>query len=334
MSRLAVSALVVAAVTLPCAPAQAAGDSGGTSAPPPGAERPEKPRGSDSPQRTGADVASGDTGGVNAGDREARKLIRRRKKLRRLRSRPVLAAFEIDRPRLFLLGHPTEVRYRIDARARAVSVQLQVLPATGRRAVATIDLGTQTTRETHSHTFGGGDLAPGRYRLRLSARDRRGRALRTATSVARVRDFELYGHTFPIQGVFSYGGAGSRFGAGRTGHTHQGQDLSAAEGVTVVTPHGGRVKAVQYQAAGAGHYVVVDGHDGRDYVFMHLRTGSIPVREGQRVRTGEKVGEVGSTGASSGPHLHFEIWVGGRGWYDGGHPIDPLPLLRSWDRYS
>ena len=102
----------------------------------------------------------------------------------------------------------------------------------------------------------------------------------------------------------------------------------------MVTPHGGVVETVEFQAKGAGHYVVVGGRDGRDYVFMHLRTGSIPVVEGQRVRTGERVGEVGTTGASSGPHLHFEIWEGGGGWYDGGRPVDPLPYLKSWDRYS
>jgi murein DD-endopeptidase MepM/ murein hydrolase activator NlpD len=72
---------------------------------------------------------------------------------------------------------------------------------------------------------------------------------------------------------------------------------------------------------------VVHGDD-YDYVFMHLRSGSIVVREGQRVRTGQQLGEVGSTGGSSGPHLHFEVWVGR--WYDGGHPIDPLALLEAW----
>jgi len=46
------------------------------------------------------------------------------------------------------------------------------------------------------------------------------------------------------------------------------------------------------------------------------------------VRTGQLIGEVGTTGGSTGPHLHFEIWVGG--WFAGGNPIDPLPLLQSW----
>ena len=117
---------------------------------------------------------------------------------------------------------------------------------------------------------------------------------------------------------------------GRAGHTHQGQDIAAAEGTPVVAPHAGTVKAVRYQAAGAGHYVVLDGAgEERDYVFMHLATGTTLVREGQSVTTGQQLAQVGNTGRSFGAHLHFEIWDGS-GWYTGGRPIDPLPLLRAW----
>ena len=70
----------------------------------------------------------------------------------------------------------------------------------------------------------------------------------------------------------------------------------------------------------------------RDYVFMHLQTDSIRVTEGQRVRTGKWIANVGNTGASFGAHLHFEIWQGA--WYGGGEPIDPYALLRRWDRWS
>jgi murein DD-endopeptidase MepM/ murein hydrolase activator NlpD len=138
-------------------------------------------------------------------------------------------------------------------------------------------------------------------------------------------------HAFPIAGAFSWGRRDARFGAKRKGHRHQGQDLPAAAGTPVVSPHAGTVEAVDFQRHGAGNYVVIDS-DGEsyDFVFMHLRTGSIGALVGDRVRAGEQIGEVGSTGESSGPHLHFEIWVGG--WYVGGHPIDPLPLLKSWSR--
>lgn len=99
-----------------------------------------------------------------------------------------------------------------------------------------------------------------------------------------------------------------------------------------MAPNAGVVKSVQYQARGAGHYLVLDGSDeNRDYLFMHLRTGSVRVTVGQSVRAGEKLAEVGNTGRSFGAHLHFEVWVGG-GWYSGGRPVDPLPLLRSWSR--
>jgi murein DD-endopeptidase MepM/ murein hydrolase activator NlpD len=87
-----------------------------------------------------------------------------------------------------------------------------------------------------------------------------------------------------------------------------------------VAPHAGVVGAVRYQANGAGHYLVLNSDDeDYDYVFMHLRSRSIAVAEGDHVRTGERVGEVGRTGRSSGPHLHFEIWLGG--WQAGGEPI-------------
>ena len=138
---------------------------------------------------------------------------------------------------------------------------------------------------------------------------------------------DLGPHRFPVAGPFDWGGPDARFGAKRKGHRHQGQDLAAAAGTPVVAPYRGSVAAVEYQARGAGHYVVIHSDD-YDYVFMHLRAGSTVVAEGQRVRTGQRIGDVGSTGESSGPHLHFEVWVGG--WYAGGDPIDPLPLLQAW----
>lgn len=136
-------------------------------------------------------------------------------------------------------------------------------------------------------------------------------------------------HHFPVSGSYSLGGADARFGARREGHRHQGQDVIAAEGTPVVAPWAGLVEFVRFQRSGAGWYIVLDGDDeDRDYVFMHLRKDSILVAPGQHVAAGQPLAQVGNTGSSSGPHLHFEIWVGG--WYDGGAPVDPLPLLKQW----
>jgi len=137
-------------------------------------------------------------------------------------------------------------------------------------------------------------------------------------------------HLFPVSGPFTFGGGASGFGARRNGHTHQGQDIAAAQGTPVVAPRAGVLEVVRYQASGAGHYVVLDGAgEDRDYVFMHLAAGSIGVHEGQAVTKGALLGQVGDTGVSSGSHLHFEIWIAG-GWYSGGRPIDPLPILLRW----
>lgn len=136
-------------------------------------------------------------------------------------------------------------------------------------------------------------------------------------------------HVFPVAGAYDLGAKDGRFGAKREGHSHQGQDIAASEGTAVVAPWAGTVEHVRFQRGGAGLYVVLDGDDeDRDYAFMHLRSGSILVQEGQRANAGAPLAQVGNTGASMGPHLHFEVWVGG--WYDGGEPVDPLPLLMQW----
>ncbi len=176
----------------------------------------------------------------------------------------------------------------------------------------------------------------GRYAFRVSsqagqlaARPNR----RASASAKAVRlGFSFYGYAFPILGRHEFGGAAGRFGAGRTGHTHQGQDTFAACGTPLVAARGGRVQYSGYQGA-AGNYVVIDGRGtGFDFMYAHLAQPS-PLKTGDTVRTGQPIGVVGETGDASGCHLHFEIWTA-PGWYEGGSPIDPLPYLQKWDRYS
>jgi murein DD-endopeptidase MepM/ murein hydrolase activator NlpD len=135
---------------------------------------------------------------------------------------------------------------------------------------------------------------------------------------------------FPLTGgVWSFGGEDARFGAQRDGHIHQGQDVIAASGTPIVAPLAGSILWKANQPGGAGIYLVEHGSDGRDYVFMHIKRGTVLVAPGNAVRAGEQLAQVGATGDASGPHLHFEIWVGG--WYaKGGKPIDPLPQLKRW----
>jgi murein DD-endopeptidase MepM/ murein hydrolase activator NlpD len=251
--------------------------------------------------------------------------------------RPLLTRLEVRRKRFYLYGLPAQVRFQIEDRSPTVRVRLYLRRAGQRTPVRNIFLGERKTGVTHTVSLTGrqgGVLPEGRYEVRLGARDTARNALRRAASASAAQRVSFYKHRFPLLGQFSYGGSGSRFGAPRHGHRHQGQDLTAPSGTPVVAPRGGVVEYVGYQAGGAGHYIVLDGRaEDRDYIFMHLRTGSIRVRAGQRVRTGQRLAGVGSTGGSSGPHLHFEIWVGG-GWYTGGHPVDPLRYLKRWDRWS
>ncbi len=173
----------------------------------------------------------------------------------------------------------------------------------------------------------------GRYAFRLSFNTPAGRVAAASSATDPNRDaFDLYGYMFPIRGKHDYGMGAGRFGDDRGDHRHQGQDTFAKCGTRLVAARGGIVRFSRYQGA-AGNYIVIDGDfTDVDMAYMHLLNPS-PFRQGDRVYTGQTIGQVGQTGRAFGCHLHFEEW-GGPGWYRGGKPFDPLPDLLAWDAVS
>jgi murein DD-endopeptidase MepM/ murein hydrolase activator NlpD len=173
----------------------------------------------------------------------------------------------------------------------------------------------------------------GRYSFRIEPQGGTEVSSRATTSSEPLSlGFALYGYAFPILGAHEFGGAAGRFGAGRSGHTHQGQDTMAECGTPLVAARGGTVQYSGYQYA-AGNYVVIDGKGtSLDFMYAHLAEPS-PLQTGESVRTGQPIGIIGDTGDATACHLHFEIWTA-PGWYEGGSPIDPLPYLEKWDAYS
>lgn len=90
---------------------------------------------------------------------------------------------------------------------------------------------------------------------------------------------------------------------------HNGVDLAAYQGTPIVATRSGYVTTAAYEAGGAGYYVYINHGDGFGSIYMHM-THYI-VRYGQYVTAGEVIGYVGSTGGSTGPHLHFGISYNG-----------------------
>lgn len=100
----------------------------------------------------------------------------------------------------------------------------------------------------------------------------------------------------------------------------------------VVAPLAGTITARRNQPSAAGYYVVETLPDGRAFFFAHCQKDSWAVRIGDAVTAGQQLCRVGSTGSSSGPHLHFEMWMGGWRVDKNSKPVDPLSQLLAWDR--
>lgn len=109
-----------------------------------------------------------------------------------------------------------------------------------------------------------------------------------------------------------------------TPHPHMGNDIFAIRGTPVRAPSDGIVKFTTEATGGKSSYVTTS--DKTFYYMTHLDGFNKSLRSGQKVKRGDLVGYVGSTGNASGsaPHVHFEIHPGG------GAAINPKPFLDSW----
>ena len=123
---------------------------------------------------------------------------------------------------------------------------------------------------------------------------------------------------WPVFGRLESGVGGRRnpFG-GRGFEYHEGQDIDATYGTPVQVSASGRVTIAGWQR-GYGNVVYVDHGNGLSTRYGHL--SEIDVAVGQSVTQGQTIGLVGSTGRSTGPHLHYEVRVNNQ-------PVDPKPYL-------
>ena len=123
---------------------------------------------------------------------------------------------------------------------------------------------------------------------------------------------------WPVAGDITdgFGGRSNPFGGGAF-ELHSGQDINAEHGDEVVAAAGGKVVFADWHG-GYGQLVTVDHGGGLTTRYAHL--SKIEVRPGQEIARGQRLGAVGSTGRSTGPHLHYEVRIGDE-------PVNPRAYL-------
>lgn len=134
-------------------------------------------------------------------------------------------------------------------------------------------------------------------------------------------------YVMPVQGtlgdslIVGSGGSMSRAYGG-----HSGLDISAPQGTPVKSVAAGTVVSINSSGSPYGLHVVVKHADGKYTLYAHM--SAITVNVGQSVSVGQQVGNVGSTGTSSGPHLHFEVRTDPTA-FNSGIFLEPKAYLRS-----
>ncbi len=100
---------------------------------------------------------------------------------------------------------------------------------------------------------------------------------------------------------------------------HRAIDLKEVTGAPVYPIMGGMVETVAYTRFGYGNYIIIN--HGSSYKSLYAHLSKIIVEKNQEVDKGTVIGLVGSTGLSTGSHLHLEVW-------ENDHPINPLTILK------
>lgn len=90
---------------------------------------------------------------------------------------------------------------------------------------------------------------------------------------------------------------------------HRGLDVAASTGTPIIAPADGRVKEIGTYG-GLGKLIVID--HGYGFVTRYGHLSKFNVKRGQQVKRGDLIGKIGSTGYSTGPHLHYEVWRNGK----------------------
>lgn len=144
------------------------------------------------------------------------------------------------------------------------------------------------------------------------------------------------GPFLPVAATVDYGEKDARFGASRSDHTHEGQDMFAKRGTPLVAARDGivvdRGKVNSMYSGGRGNYVAIYSPlDDRSFVYLHMLEPS-PVFLGDQVKAGQQIGQMGCTGTCFGTHLHFEVRVGEARLRAETKALDPLPYLRQWSQ--
>ena len=101
---------------------------------------------------------------------------------------------------------------------------------------------------------------------------------------------------------------------------HKGIDLASRTGNKIKSPAKGKVVKVRYSNKGYGNLVEIDHGNGFVTKYAHLH--KIYVKKGDMLNVDDAIGEVGSTGRSTGPHLHYEVLFQNR-------PVDPMPFMQA-----
>jgi len=146
---------------------------------------------------------------------------------------------------------------------------------------------------------------------------------------SRLFDQKIQRTMVPTEEPVKGGRVGSPFGfridpiTGRSA-LHTGLDFPSDVGTPIFAAAGGVVVVQEYHHA-YGNMVEVD--HGNDLITRYAHTSRVYVKKGDIVKRGQKIADVGSTGRSTGPHLHFEVWVSGV-------PQDPRRFLAAGDNLA